>query len=256
MDLGLAGRIAIIAGASRGIGAAVARALAAEGAHVALLARTEAALQEVAAGIRGSGGQATAFAVDLSDAQARRDVVSAVAKEVGTPSLLVLSQAALYQPTRLHLVEEAEVQRFIDADLSSAVSLCQSVLPGMMEQRFGRIVALGSMAARTGVAGGTLYSALKAALEGLVRGVALEYSRREITANVVSVAFADTERLRARVAGDAEARARLERATATRRIPTPEEIAAVVTFLCSAQASSITGAVIDATAGAHLNNLW
>jgi NAD(P)-dependent dehydrogenase (short-subunit alcohol dehydrogenase family) len=126
----------------------------------------------------------------------------------------------------------------------------------MVEARFGRIVGLGSVAARTGVSGGALYAAGKAALEGLLRGIALDYSRRGVTANVVSIAFADTERLQGRVASDPAARERIERATATRRIPTPEEIADVVAFLCSPRASAITGAVVDATAGGHLNNLW
>jgi 3-oxoacyl-[acyl-carrier protein] reductase len=89
-----------------------------------------------------------------------------------------------------------------------------------------------------------------------VRGIAVDDTRRGITANVVAVSFADTERLAARTAGDAEARERLVRATAARRIPAAEEIADVVTFLASTRAGAITGAVIDATAGAHLNNLW
>jgi NAD(P)-dependent dehydrogenase (short-subunit alcohol dehydrogenase family) len=126
----------------------------------------------------------------------------------------------------------------------------------MMEARFGRIVALGSLAARTGVPGGTVYAAAKAGLEGLMRGLAVDYSRRGITSNAVAMGFCDTERLQARMKGDAAWREKLERATATRVLSTPAEIADVVSFLVSKRASAITGAVIDATAGAHLNNLW
>jgi NAD(P)-dependent dehydrogenase (short-subunit alcohol dehydrogenase family) len=126
----------------------------------------------------------------------------------------------------------------------------------MMQARFGRIVATGSVAARTGISGGTMYTTTKAALEGLVRGIALDDSRRGITANVVAIGFADTERLATRTAGDEAARERLVRATATRAIPSADDIAHVIAFLCSAKASAITGSVVDATAGVHLNNLW
>ena len=118
------------------------------------------------------------------------------------------------------------------------------------------VVGVGSLAARTGVAGGALYAAAKAGLEGLMRGLAVDYGRRGITANVVAPSLARTERLVARIAGDPDHEQKLERATASRRIPEPREIADVVTFLCSERAGAITGAVVDATAGAHLNNLW
>ncbi len=256
MELGLEGRIAVVAGASRGIGAAISKALIREGAHVALLARTAEPLNALAKELSGNSGRALPVPVDVTDQASLDGALELIQRELGTPTVLVLSAAALYTPTRLHLVSPEEVRRFLDTDLTSAIHLCQRLLPGMTEARHGRIVALGSVAARTGVAGGTLYAAAKAGLEGLIRGIALDYSRRFVTANVVSVAFADTERLQGRVAGDPEARARLERATATRRIPSPADIADVVTFLCSDRASAITGAVVDATAGGHLNNLW
>ena len=141
-------------------------------------------------------------------------------------------------------------------DLTSAIALCTRVLPAMMDARFGRIVALGSLGARFGIAGATLYAATKAALEGLCRGIALDYSRRGITANTLSISFVETERLAVRSAQDPEARARLQRATATRALLTPAQVADVATFLCSPRAAAITGSVIDVTAGAHLNNLW
>ena len=221
-----------------------------------MLARTAEPLHALAESLGGARGRALPVPVDVTDDAEVGRALEVVQRELGTPTLLVLSAAALYTPTRLHLVTPEEVRQFLETDLTSAIRLCQRLLPGMTDARHGRIVALGSVAARTGVAGGTLYAAAKAGLEGLIRGIALDYSRRFVTANVVSIAFADTERLQGRVAGDPEARARLERATATRRIPSPDDIADVVTFLCSDRASAITGAVVDATAGGHLNNLW
>jgi NAD(P)-dependent dehydrogenase (short-subunit alcohol dehydrogenase family) len=253
MQLGIEGKLALVAGGGRGIGRAVALALAREGADVAVLARTSSELDAAAAEIAQLGRRSFALPCDATDARA---LDAALEKLPAPPAIVVLGTAALYAPKKLQFVEDEEQRAFLDTDVASAATLCRRTLPGMMEARFGRIVALSSVAARTGVSGGTLYAAGKAALEGLVRGIALDYSRRGITANAVAISFADTERLKGRVASDPAARERLEKATATRRIPTPEEIADVVAFLCSPRAGAITGAVIDATAGAHLNNLW
>jgi NAD(P)-dependent dehydrogenase (short-subunit alcohol dehydrogenase family) len=256
MDLDLAGRVALVAGGGRGIGRACALALAREGADVAVLARTASELDSTADAVRALGRRALALPCDATDLGALDAAFDRVARELAAPTLLVLSTAALWQPQKLQYISDADARALLDADVSSAVALCRRALPAMVDARFGRIVGLGSVAARTGIAGGALYAAGKAALEGLLRGVALDYGRRGITANVVAVAFADTERLRARTAGDAAARERLERATATRAIPTPEQIADVVAFLSSPRAAAVTGAVVDATAGGHLNNLW
>ncbi len=256
MDLGIASRVALVAGASQGIGRAVAIGLAKEGADVILLARSADKLEDAAKEIRALGRRAEPVAVAAEDRAALRSAVERATKALGEPTILVLAIAAMWAPQKLQFTSDEEIDRLLDTDVVSAIDLCRLVLPGMMQQRFGRIVTIGSVAARSGVSGGTLYATSKAALEGLMRGIALDDSRRGITANTVAVSFADTERLASRTAGDQEARDRLVRATATRKIPLPEDIADVVTFLCSPRASAITGAVVDATAGAHLNNLW
>lgn len=256
MDLGIAGRVALVVGGGRGIGRAVALALAREGADVAVLSRTAAELEQTAAEVRALGRRVLALAADVTDPAAMDAALESMRAELGPPTLLILGAAALYRPQKLAQIDDGEIARALAVDVQSAVTLCRRVLPAMMEARFGRIVGLGSVAARTGVAGGTLYAAGKAALEGLLRGIALDYSRRGITANVCSIAFAQSERLNARIASDPLHREKLSNATATRSIPTVEQIADVVAFLCSARASAITGAVVDATAGAHLNNLW
>lgn len=256
MDLGIAGRVAVVAGASKGIGREVALSLAREGVDVIAVARAKPPLDALAAELRALGRRAEGIAVDLTDHGATRAALDAAASALGPPTILVLAAAGVYRPEKLQFVEPARVDELLAIDLRAQIALCQWALEPMMQARWGRIVALGSLGARTGVSGGSLYAAAKAGLEGLMRGIAVDYGRRGITANVVAPSFARTERLVARIAGDAAHGDKLERATAPRRIPEPREIADVVTFLVSERASSITGAVLDATAGAHLNNLW
>jgi 3-oxoacyl-[acyl-carrier protein] reductase len=256
MDLELAGKVALVAGAGRGIGRAVALGLAREGARVAVLARSADEVRATAQAIRDAGGDALELVVDLAEEGAMSAAVSRVRDELGGVQILVLSAAAHYQVRKLHSLRSQDIDDLLAVDVRASTLLCQEVLGDMMLAGYGRIVGLGSLAARTGVPGGTVYSASKAYLEGLMRGLAVDYSRRGITANVVGIGFVETERVKSRIADDDDARARLEKGASIRRLLRPEEIADVVTFLCSARASVITGAVVDATGGAHLNNLW
>ena len=257
MDLELTGKTALVVGASRGVGKAIALSLAREGCDVAVIARSAAPLAETAAAIRALGRKASAQPCDVGDAKALEAALAGARDELGAaPTVVVLSVAALWAPRKLHLHEPAEARALLDTDLWSAIEICRQTLPDMMTARFGRIVALSSIAARTGISGGALYAAAKAGLEGLIRGLAVDYSRRGVSAVAVALGFVDSERLKGRVAGDAAWREKLENATATRRIPTVEEVADFVTVLCSPKSSALTGAVIDMSAGAHLNNLW
>jgi 3-oxoacyl-[acyl-carrier protein] reductase len=256
MDLGLDGEVALVAGGGRGIGRAVARALAREGADVAVCARTVDEIERVAEEVRAAGRRATAVAADLAAPGAAADVLARAGAALAPPTILVLCASALYTPKKLHAMEDAEIAAHLAIDVAAAIALCRGALPGMLEARRGRIVAVGSLAARTGIPGAPLYAASKAALEGLCRGLAVDYTRRGITANVVAAGFTDTERLAARLGDNEVARDRLVRATAGRRLLSADEVADVVVFLCSRRAAGVTGAVIDVTAGAHLNNLW
>ena len=247
MELGLAGQVALVAGGGRGIGRQAALALAREGARVAVLARTEAELLTV--------DGALPLPADLTDRVAVDAALERLRADLGPPTLLVLAAAALYRPAKLHNLPAEDADALLALDLGAAIHLCRVALPGMLAARGGRIVAISSLAARTGLPGATLYAAAKAGLEGLVRGLAVDYSRHGITANAIAVGFAETPRLEVRLGGDADARARLERSTASRRLVAADEVADVVAFLCSTRAAAITGAVIDVTCGAHLGNL-
>lgn len=256
MNLDLQESVAIVTGGSRGIGRAIARALAQEGVHVAVAARNQEDLEATAKELKQIGPKVLAVRADLSKPVDVEQLITLTRSQLGPPTILVLNAAAMWQPARLHNLDAAERQHLLAVDVAAAVDLVARAAPSMLDARWGRIVAVSSLAARAGISGGALYSASKAFLEGLVRGLAVDYSRYGITANAVAASFVETERLAARIAGDAEHRQKLERATATRKIPSPAEFADVVTFLCSPRASAVTGAVIDVTAGAHLNNLW
>ncbi len=254
VELGISGRVALIAGASRGIGRQTAMVLAREGATVLLLARSRAPLEEAASEIQELGGRAVVVAADVRDRPALRASLDDLVSEVGAPALLVHAIAEVYAHQRLHTLDDDLSDALLSVDLGSAVTLSRWALPSMVRARFGRVVFVGSAAAHTGVAGGALYAAAKAGLEGLARGIALDYSRLGVTANVVSPSFVETERLALRTEGSPQAREHLARLTGTRRLVTPDEVAQAIAFLCSDGARSITGSVLEVSAGAHLAN--
>lgn len=256
MDLGLKGKVALVAGGGRGIGAAVARALAREGARIGVLARNAEEVAAVCARIVADGGEALALPCDLQDAGAIDGALAALKERFDAPEIVVHTASAHFAPKKLHNLSDAEAAALFDVDLQSAVRLVTRVVPDMMVKGFGRIVLVGSLAGQVGVAGGPLYATSKVALEGFARGLALDYSRYGITANVARLGFVSSERFVQRMGGDEEHRSRLERSTATRKIPSPEDAAPSIVFLCSAPAWPITGAAVEITAGSHLNTLW
>src|SRR4051812_3293047 len=132
MELELRGKIALVVGASRGVGRGIALSLAREGCEVAVFARSTARLEETAAQVRALGRKASAQTCDVSDAKAVDAALSAVRRELGPPSILVLCAAALWAPKKLHLHEGAEARALLESDLLSAVELCRLTIPDMM----------------------------------------------------------------------------------------------------------------------------
>lgn len=245
------GRHALVTGASRGLGRAVAVALAGAGHRVSLVARGQPGLDATAAQC---GPGAHVITADLHDAASAAAAVDAAVRAHGPVHVLVHAAAPFFPLQRLPQLSDEDVAAATGQGLEAAAGLCRAVIPLMLGERFGRILMVTSLAASHGAAGSALYAATKAALEGLVRALAVDHGRHGITANALAVAFCDTERFRERT--DAAGRRRLEAATALRRIPSPQEVAGVAAWLCSDGAGVVTGAVIPATAGSHLNNLW
>jgi len=254
MDYQLARRPALVTGASRGIGRAIAELLAREGAEVALLARDAALLAQVATAIADDGGRAHALPADLAAADGATLLERASEALGAPPSVLVVDHASFTPMAKIHSLDPEAIEAALAADLSATMGLLRAAVPEMMARRFGRIVLVSSVAAALGQGKAPLYCAIKGALEGLMRNLAIDFGRFGVTANVVAPGFVDTERLRRR-ADDAR-REQLRQATSAKRLGTPQQIAEVVVFLCSAAASYLTGAVIPVSGGAHLANLW
>ncbi len=256
MDLKLTNRVALVAGASRGIGQAIAESLAREGVHVAALGRTAAGVEETARRCAALGVKSLALTADVSRPADLDGAVERATKELGAPTILVLAVAVVWEPHRLQFESDEVIAAQFQTDLTAAAWLCKRLLPGMVAANFGRVLALSSLASQAGMPGGAGYAAAKAGLEGLMRGIALDYGKKGVTANALQLGFVETERLASRLKDSSNTREKLAGAAAQKRILAPKEVGDAVAFLASPLAEGITGATIPLTAGAHLNTLW
>ncbi len=242
----LDGRTALVTGAARGIGRAIALELARAGARVILLARSADALESVRAEIEAAGGEAVALAADVADPALPARVA---ALEPGV-DVLVNNAAAFATYGPVERVDQAEIDRVLDVDLAACLRLTRAVLPGMKARGFGRVLHVGSVAGALGGAGQVAYSTAKAGLRGLTVSVAVESARRGVTSNLLELGLVTTERTTAAI--DPAIREALVRNTPVGRPGTPEEVAAAARFLASPAAGYITGAVIPVAGGLGL----
>ena len=249
MKIDLSGRTALITGASRGVGRACAAALAGAGARCLLLGRDVDALNTLADALEPRG---VVLVADLADPAA----VTAALAHCLSADIFVHCAAVEPQFQKLHAMPDTALRDTFEVDVFAATRICQAVMPEMMARGWGRVALVGSLASRVGTRGTAAYAMAKAALETLGRSLTLEYGRYGIRANTVLLGPVDGERLARRDAAAEGARKRAVLGTATRALPTPAEVADVVTFLCSEQATAIAGASVEVTGGAHLNTRW
>jgi 3-oxoacyl-[acyl-carrier protein] reductase len=242
------GRIALVTGASRGIGRGIALALAARGAHVVAAARTVEAASGTAEEITRAGGRAQAVALDIADDGSVESAVAALLKEHGTIPLLV-NNAGITRDGLLMRMKREDWNQVIDTNLSGIYRVCRSLVPSMVKARYGRIVNVTSVVARIGNPGQANYAAAKAGVEGFTRSLAAELATRNVTVNCVAPGFIDTDMTRS--LSDAQRAALLEQVPLG-RLGTPDDVAAGVTYLMSDGASYITGITLPINGGMHM----
>jgi 3-oxoacyl-[acyl-carrier protein] reductase len=239
-------RVALVTGASRGIGRATARLLARQGATVIAAARGDNAAATVSE-ITAAGGRAEAITLDVTEAGAIEAAVSGALQRHGRIDILV-SNAGITRDQLLLRMKRDDWDAVLATNLTAMFALTQAVLKPMLKQRRGRIIAISSVVGQMGNAGQANYAASKAGLIGFCKSVAREVASRSITVNVVAPGLVDTEMTRGLTA---DAQVDWSAKIPLARLGTPEDVAAAVSFLASDEASYITGHVLAVNGGMY-----
>ena len=242
MKIDLTGRTAVVTGSTRGIGRAVAQALAESGARVAIVGRDVEKASAVAAEV---GHEAAGFACDVADTSAVAKLVADVEKEFGGIDILV-NNAGLTRDNLVMRLSDDDWDTVLDANLRGAFAAIRAVSRGMMKKRSGRIINMASVVGLNGNKGQANYAASKAGLIALTKSVAKELGSRNILVNAIAPGFIETEMTDAMTP---EARASLNGLIPLARLGKPEDIASMVVFLASDHASYITGQVLVVDGG-------
>jgi 3-oxoacyl-[acyl-carrier protein] reductase len=242
----LSGKVAIITGASRGIGRQTALTLAGAGATVVLTSRGDAA-EAVAAEVTAAGGQALALAADVADSEAVHRVIDTTHERFGRIDVLV-NNAGITRDQLLLRMKREDWDAVVATNLTGTFLCTQAVLKTMLKQRSGRIISISSVVGQSGNPGQTNYAATKAGIIGFSKALAREVASRSITVNVVAPGLIDTDMTRD-ISSDAQAN--WVSAIPLGRLGTPDDVAAAVCFLASDAAGYITGQVLAVNGGMY-----
>lgn len=241
-------RTALVTGASRGIGKVCAETLAKSGCRVVLAARSLDKLQTIAEEIRSAAGEAVAVTMDMTSPESIAQGIAAGVKEFGRIDILV-NNAGITKDGLAVRMKAADWEQVLATNLSGAFFAIQQVLPGMMRERWGRIVNVSSVVGETGNPGQANYVASKAGLIGLTKSLAQEVGSRNITVNAVAPGYMDTEMTHSL---SQELKDKMIERTPLRRIGTAADVANAVKFLISDEAAFITGHVLDVNGGLYM----
>jgi 3-oxoacyl-[acyl-carrier protein] reductase len=241
----LDGKKAVVTGAGRGIGKAIALTLAQAGADVVCLSRTQANVDETATEIRDLGRQAWAFAVDVADAASSQEAATAILKETGSIDILVNNAGVTRDDLLMRMSEEAW-DTVMDTNLKGAFTLCKAFARTFMKQRSGRIINIASVIGLMGNAGQANYAASKAGLIGFTKSIARELSSRGVTCNAIAPGFIETDMTAA--LNESQRQAILEKIPLN-RLGQVEDIAQAVVYLAGPGAGYITGQVLTVDGG-------
>ncbi len=244
----LAGRIALVTGASQGIGRACALQLARDGATVALAARNLEKLAEVAAEIAATGGAAHAFALDVASEDSIKECVKSVIAQLGGVHILV-NNAGITRDMLSLRMKRKDWDDVLSTNLTGAFLMSQAVMSGMVKNRWGRIINVTSVVGEMGQSGQANYAASKAGLIGVTKSLARELASRTVTVNAVAPGYIETAMTA--VLSD-EQKAAVAQHIPLGRVGTDVEVAHAVAFLASEQASYITGHTLDVNGGMHM----
>ena len=248
MNLDLNGQVAIVTGASRGIGAEIADTLARAGAKVAGTATTPNGADTIGRRLASISKHCRGEVLDVNDPYGATELVGSVNSELGPPTILV-NNAGITRDQILMRMKEEEWDAVLETNLRSVFRLSKACLRGMMKARTGRIISIASVVGSMGNAGQSNYAAAKAGMMGFSRSLAREIGSRNITVNVVAPGFVDTDMTRALDDGQREA---LLKDIPLQRLGEPEDIAATVLFLASEQGGYITGQTFHVNGGMYM----
>jgi 3-oxoacyl-[acyl-carrier protein] reductase len=244
----LDGRTALVTGASQGIGAGVARRLAAAGARVIVAARSRDRLEALAVEIESAGGRAFALELDVASADTVADRIATLPGDL-LPIGILVNNAGITADNLLLRMSLDEWRRVLDTNLTGTYAVTKAVVRGMVRARWGRIVTVSSVVGLMGNAGQANYAAAKAGLIGFSKSLARELGSRNITVNVVAPGFVRTAMTEAL---SVEQAANLERQIVLGRLGTQDDVAAAVHYLASEEASYVTGEVLNVSGGLYI----